>query len=717
MWLLRAGRGFGKTRAGAEWILEQVAAGRKRIALVARTAADAREVMVEGESGLLACSPDSNRPRYEPSKRRLTWNSGTIATTYSADEPDLLRGPAHDAAWCLVADTLVLMANGTSKRIADVESGEFVRTRAGARVVSWSALTRKNAELYRITTSAGRELIGTADHPVYVHSRGFVPLSELSKGASLCVVNASNGTGNLGINMVKTNAMSTAGHFCIGRFGNWSLGALSKIAISTILTAIERITESKTCKCLHMLSTGVDIITRSRCQQGLIEKWLFKERKQLENKQTNNDSSARCCALYAAKATEAHRNTRRSFVPAHVLKRRGPVHLQENNELVLCATKNTRQKSGCRNIALKSVILKRLCNAWRADSVGKLFVRPVVQFLRAPVQMRVFAEDHAPCVSTERINSVEKLARRADVYDIAVRDSKEFFANGILVHNCDELATWQRPETFDMMMFGLRLGQDPRCVVTTTPRPTKIIRELRAQPTTVETVGTTYENRENLAPAFLDQIIGKYEGTRLGRQELLAEILEDNPGALWRRDNLDANRVTQHPELTRIVVAIDPAASSGEEADDTGIIVAGLGIDGRGYVLEDCSLHDHPDRWGRAAVAAYHRHHADRIVAEVNNGGEMVEHVIRTVDPSVSYKAVHASRGKQTRAEPVAALYEQGKVHHVGYYPELEDELCGWEPGESSPDRLDALVWCLTELMLANAGFTPVFAAGKERPA
>jgi phage terminase large subunit-like protein len=374
VWLLLAGRGFGKTRTGAELIRARVAASTaRRLALVAPTAADARNVMVEGESGILAVSPPWDRPRYEPSKRRLTWPNGAIATLYSADEPERLRGPQHDATWC------------------------------------------------------------------------------------------------------------------------------------------------------------------------------------------------------------------------------------------------------------------------------------------------------------------------------------------------DELGSWRHPEAWDMLMFGLRLGTDPRVVVTTTPRPTKLIRALIADPKAVVTRGTTYENRANLAPAFLDQIIRKYEGTRLGRQELDAELLDDVAGALWTRGIIEAARSSTAPSLVRVVVAIDPAATSTEDADETGIIVAGKDAQGQGWMLADSSGRYQPTEWAKTAIAAYRAHRADRVVAEVNHGGEMVEATLRAIDPNVSFAAVRASRGKVTRAEPVAALYEQGRVHHVGAFPQLEDQMCGFAPAGrnevdlragGSPDRVDALVWALTDLLL-----------------
>lgn len=267
----------------------------------------------------------------------------------------------------------------------------------------------------------------------------------------------------------------------------------------------------------------------------------------------------------------------------------------------------------------------------------------------------------------------------------------------------DEIAAWKyAQETYDMALFGLRLGMNPQAVLTTTPRPIRLLLDLlaRAGRDVHVTRGSTYDNADNLAPAFLAQIVSRYAGTRLGRQELLAEILDDTPGALWKREQLEALRVTKHPDLSRIVVGIDPAVTSAEGSDETGIIGAGLGTDDGGYVLEDASLRGTPHQWATAAVTLYHRLKADRIVAEANQGGEMVEHTIHTVDPNVPVTLVHASRGKLTRAEPVAALYEQSRVHHVGTFPALEDQQCTWTQGDASPDRLDALVWALTDLML-----------------
>ncbi|MGN6548282.1 MAG: DNA-packaging protein [Pararhizobium sp.] len=275
---------------------------------------------------------------------------------------------------------------------------------------------------------------------------------------------------------------------------------------------------------------------------------------------------------------------------------------------------------------------------------------------------------------------------------------------------CDELAKWRHPqETWDMLQFALRLGDRPRQLVTTTPRPVPLLKALLAAPDTVITRIRTLDNRGNLAPGFIEAMEARYGGTRLGRQELAGELIEDREDALWSRAAIERVGTRQPGPVGRIVVAVDPPAVAAARNSCCGIVVAGLDASGRAVVLADGSMEGaSPAAWARAAVKLYRRFDADRIVAEVNQGGDMVSTILRSVDPSVPVTTVRATRGKWLRAEPVAALYEQGRVLHAGAFPALEDQMCNFGPeglsSGRSPDRLDALVWALTALLLTGRG-------------
>jgi len=273
---------------------------------------------------------------------------------------------------------------------------------------------------------------------------------------------------------------------------------------------------------------------------------------------------------------------------------------------------------------------------------------------------------------------------------------------------CDELAAWRRAEAFDQAMLGLRLGARPQMIVTTTPRPTRIVKALAADNDTIVTRGSTFDNRGHLARAFLKRIARRYEGRVIGRQELFAEIVEETPGALWTRALIERQRVAPEAsprEFVEVVVAIDPPARSGAKADECGLVVAGKAADGRLYVLADLtSQGDSPAGWAARAGAAYRGFGANRVVAEINNGGEMVTEVLRQAEPHLPVRTVTATRGKFLRAEPVAAAYERGLVFHAGVFPKLEDQLCALTPdfdrrSGPSPDRADALVWAVADLL------------------
>ena len=249
---------------------------------------------------------------------------------------------------------------------------------------------------------------------------------------------------------------------------------------------------------------------------------------------------------------------------------------------------------------------------------------------------------------------------------------------------CDELAAWQYDETFDHLKLGLRLGRKPRMCITTTPKPNMLMRQLLKSQGVHVTTGSTYENKSNLSNNFFQEVVGRYEGTSLGRQEIYGELLEDLPGSLWRFSTIERCRISKSPEFKRVVIGVDPAIKS--DKDETGISVCGLGEDNKAYVI---------------AINAFFEYGADRIVAESNQGGEMVTSVIKTANPNVPVKAVWATKSKASRAEPISALYEQGRVHHIGIFEDLEDQMVTYQPGQrKSPDRLDAMVHALTELML-----------------
>ncbi len=278
----------------------------------------------------------------------------------------------------------------------------------------------------------------------------------------------------------------------------------------------------------------------------------------------------------------------------------------------------------------------------------------------------------------------------------------------------DELGKWRRAgDVWDMVQFCLRLGDDPRACVTTTPRRVPALQQLLKRPSTVVTHAPTHANRANLADSFLAEIESRYGGTRLGREEIEGVMLDDVEGAMWSHGQFVALQKADLPDLHRVVVAIDPPGTSHAGSDECGIVVAGVIMDGpvhewQAYVIEDASVSAaRPTDWAKAAIAAMERHGADRLVAEVNQGGDMVEAVLRQIDPLVAYRSVHASKGKVARAEPVAALYEQGRVFHARGLGPLEDQMCqmsvqGFE-GKGSPDRVDALVWALHDLMIEPA--------------
>ena len=277
---------------------------------------------------------------------------------------------------------------------------------------------------------------------------------------------------------------------------------------------------------------------------------------------------------------------------------------------------------------------------------------------------------------------------------------------------CDELAAWRYEDTWDQLQFGLRLGEHPRTLVTTTPRPVPIIKRLleRTDGSVKLVRGSTFDNAKNLAPSALAQLRARYEGTRLGRQELYAEVLTDTPGALFTQALIDDKRVQHYSDFTRVVVAVDPAVTLSEDSDETGIVVVGLGADGRFYVMADRSCKDTPLGWSKRVVQAYEDYQADRVVVETNQGGSFIETTLRQINPNMAITGVVAKIGKRLRAEPISSLYEQGRVSHIGTFDALEEQMVSWLPDSgNSPDRLDALVHGITSLTTQTSKFDLAF--------
>jgi len=309
-------------------------------------------------------------------------------------------------------------------------------------------------------------------------------------------------------------------------------------------------------------------------------------------------------------------------------------------------------------------------------------------------------------------------ATYSDAEGDQLRGPQHHFAVG------DECATWSA-ETMSNLRLGLRLGKMPRAAFATTPRPSRLLRDLMSDPACVTSRCSTYANKDNLPPSFFSAVLKRYEGTSLARQEILGEVLDEAPGALWKRADLDRSRVFVAPDLVRLVVAVDPSVGDGEDHhDECGIVIGGVDAEGIGHLIEDASLRASPAAWARRAIERYDAVGADRLIFEDNQGGVAVEQLIELTaremhregkrsSPHVAITGVHASRGKAVRAGPVVGLSEQGRIRHVGPFPALEDELCGWEEGMPSPGRLDAFVWCFTHLMLdGDAGHALVLEPG-----
>ena len=699
-YLMRSGRGGGKTRAGAEWVLQRVRDGYRHIALIGQTAADVRDTMVElGPSSIMKIARPEERPIYEPSKRRLTFPNGAVATTFTGEEPDQLRGPAHDSVWadelCLAIGTLIETDRGAIP-IERIKPGMRVWTRHGLKKVLHSWCSNPDAEVYQLETNDGRTLIGTWNHPIWVEEKGFTPMSLLSCRDILKVWDKRQ------LNQVSSGVVIDGGSMediiaiekgdCFTEpYIKQSMEPFQKAWISTIKTKIKQITIFP----IWLQSIGENILNNITRVGGIPENTKKSGKKFTKNggMTASHGWQSAINAVYnlvlqpliqmcdsvlhlvEQSFTGKIQNTCRNLPVNSVVRNSSQLHLMENNP---CSVRDHVSAGILHNTTQGNENIKT------ASYVGSPFIRPI------PGQYVV--QKNVDISLNPIVQKVSRCIHKYPVFNLEIEGCHEYYANGILTHNCK----FRYPqETWDNMEFGLRLGDNPQVFCTTTPRPIPIIKQLVKDPTTIDVRFSTMQNAENLSPLFLKRVMDKYSGTRLGRQELEGELLDDNPGALWQRDVIENLRVHTVPPLIRIVVGVDPAVTSGDESAETGIITTGLSAAGHIYVLHDASLRGTPNEWARSTVRSFHAYQGDRVIGEVNNGGDLVEVNLRTVDRDIPFQAVHASRGKQIRAEPVAALYEQGKVHHVGTFPMLEDQMVEWMPGEKSPDRMDALVWSI----------------------
>jgi phage terminase large subunit-like protein len=640
-WLFNAGRGSGKTYAGSNWVRHSVKCGDKRIACVAPTKGDVRRVMVEGDSGLMNVCWSGDKtyrganmgyPEWSPTNNTLSWDNGAIATFFSAEDPDRLRGPQFHAAWCFVEGTTTLTKDGT-KCVSKVVSGDKVFTSSGWNTVKDTFV--RNMPVGVVAMSDGSTLEGTFDHPIYTQD-GWKPLGKLARN-DVCVKLST--TGISGVSTAKVITTLQVSGQCTG-ISQVKPTEISKVSTYTTSTETKLTTPQITYNLSQDQTTLRFTLGREVCQE--------------EN----------------LKALERP--------------------LAEFAEKLSCVSKSLKLDQFAKAANTKP----QKKNVSSLESVSTAEKPSLVESEPSVVSV----------VSTWQPTGVKP------VYNLQVEGTHEYFANGILTHNCDEVSSWRnQKDVWNMLQFCMRLGRHPRVMVTTTPKPTKLMRELLSSEKSYITGGSTFDNAANLAPTFLEAVKSTYEGTRLGRQELYAEMLEEAEGALWTTDVLDAaldetieDRVEFAKTLQRVVISIDPAITSNEESDLTGIIVAGLDINGTGYILEDHTGRYTPQGWAAKAISLYHEFSADRIVAEKNQGGDMVRTTLTSEDETVPIRLVHASRGKFARAEPVSALYERGKVKHAKGLDDLEVQMRTWEPLGSvgSPDRLDSMVWAITDLML-----------------
>jgi len=656
--LALAGRGWGKTRAAAEWVRDQVKSGKKRLAYVCATNSDIEKVFVKGDSGILNCTweGDKNhkgvvigRPFWSPTKRTLFWYRNGVESNkdrdliakvecFSAEEPERLRGPQFESAACFVAGTLVETSTG-KKPVESIRPKDLVLTTTGLhQVINTSQMPR---QVGKTIFSDGSYLEGTEEHPIYTQ-RGWVALSELKLGDEVWKLSAY--TTMMCGSSVQTGTTPMATRDSTERLPETTWGKLMGM-ISTTLMGIKQTITQATSKNSQDQSISNSIIVRGVSQKGNL--W------------------------------------------------------EKEKPLVLTAEKNSSV-----NVfpwVGRSAYLANVNEKWKSRK----------KFALASNAAKSSGHTQGLCVVS--VASTWQPTAVKTVYNLHVETTQEYYANGILTHNCDELCAWNKDkETWDMLQFCLRLGKHPKVFIATTPKSTALLREIMKNEKTIIVSGSTYDNADNLASTYIEKLKADYEGTRLGKQEIYAEVLTENEGSLWTAEMVDRCQIERDevPDLQRVVISVDHATTSNTESDETGIIVAGLDYNGVAYILEDHTFKGLPEEWASKAIELYYKEYfkcsPSKIIYEKNQGGDLIPTLVRTIDDSVPLRGVFASNSKIARAEPVSSLYERNMVKHVRNpengqsLTELETQMTTFEPlgKHKSPDRYDAMVWALTDLKL-----------------